>query len=56
VPERDTAGLAAAIGALLQQPALRASVGREGRERVCRDHSWIRVAEQFEAIYERIAM
>jgi len=49
VAERDAAALAAAIGELLRQSALRVSIGQQAHELVCRDHSWARVAEELEA-------
>jgi glycosyltransferase involved in cell wall biosynthesis len=54
VPERDVRALAAAIDELLQQPSLRAALGLRARALVCRDHSWERVAAQFETIYDRV--
>ena len=53
VPERDAIALASAIGDLLSQPALRTSIGMHARAFVVRDHSWDRVARDFETIYER---
>ena len=55
VPERDAAALAAAIDDLLRQPSTASSIGREARELVCRQHSWERVARDFEAVYEQAA-
>lgn len=55
VPERDSSALASAIAALVQQPALRSEIGHRAREVVCREYSWARVAEELEAIYERVA-
>jgi glycosyltransferase involved in cell wall biosynthesis len=53
VPERDPRALASAIGELLRDPAAAAAMGREARAFVCRHHSWARVAEDFEAAYQR---
>jgi glycosyltransferase involved in cell wall biosynthesis len=53
VPERDARALASAIEALLRDPAAAAAMGREARAFVCRNHSWARVAEDFEAAYQR---
>jgi len=53
VPERDPVALATAIGDLLRHPALGAALGSRARALVCREHSWERVAKDFEAIYER---
>lgn len=51
VPERDGRALADAIERLLREPLLRAAIGRRARDLVCRNYSWARVAETFEAIY-----
>lgn len=51
VPERDAAGLAAAIGRLLDHPALGAALGARARSRVQAEHGWDGVARQFEAAY-----
>jgi glycosyltransferase involved in cell wall biosynthesis len=51
VPERDAAGLAAAIGRLLTDPALGAALGERARRRVQTDHGWPGVALAFEAAY-----
>ena len=53
VPERDSHALAAAIRDLLHEPDLRTALGRRAREFVCRNHSWDRVASDFEAVYEQ---
>lgn len=53
VPEKDVAALAAAIARLCGDPGLRATFGSAARDLACRLHSWERVAEQFEEIYER---
>ena len=54
VPRGDANALAEAIGALLADPARRASMGRAGRERALRLFDWDRSAEQFEQIYASI--
>jgi glycosyltransferase involved in cell wall biosynthesis len=53
VPERHVAALASAIDTLLRDRSAAADIGRRAREFVCRHHSWARVAEDFEAVYER---
>ena len=53
VRERDAAGLGAAIGALLIDPARGRALGQAARERVARDFGWGRAAERFESVYER---
>ena len=53
VPERDGVALAAAVRELLIQPAARAALGARARDVACREHSWDRVARDFEAAYER---
>ncbi len=54
VPERDAGALANAIAGLLRQPSLGSDIGQRARTMVCREHSWARVAEAFESIYERV--
>ena len=54
VPEKNAAALAAAIAALLDDPAGAAEMGRRGRDVVCRDYSWTRVADRFEAVYDHV--
>lgn len=51
VAERDAQGLASAIDDLLRDKPAAALIGRQARELVCREHSWARVAEDFEAVY-----
>ena len=51
VPERDAAGLAAAIDRLLTDRALGAALGARARRRVQSDHGWPGVARAFEAAY-----
>ena len=53
VPERDARALAAAIDGLLRDRSAALALGRRARELVCRRHSWERVAEDFEGIYQR---
>lgn len=55
VPERDARGLASAIEQLLGDRPLRLAIGQRARAMVCRDYSWARVAETFEAIYAQSA-
>jgi glycosyltransferase involved in cell wall biosynthesis len=54
VAERDAAALAAALSDLLRYPSRGAEIGRRARETVCREYSWARVTDAFEAIYERV--
>jgi glycosyltransferase involved in cell wall biosynthesis len=56
VPERNAQALAQAIDGLLRDATRRAAMGHQAREVVCREHSWARVAEQFEEIYARVAV
>ena len=51
VPERDAAGLAGAIEALVQDPALGERIGRTARRRMRTEQTWTRVAERFEEAY-----
>lgn len=53
VPERDVRALAAAIDELLRDRSAAALMGLRARELVCRHHSWARVAEDFETVYQR---
>jgi glycosyltransferase involved in cell wall biosynthesis len=53
VPERDPAALAAAIDALLKDPSRARALGQAAREKIVRQFGWARVAERFEAAYER---
>ena len=53
VPERDVPALAAAIESLLRDRSAAMLIGTQARELVCRQHSWARVAEDFEAVYQR---
>jgi glycosyltransferase involved in cell wall biosynthesis len=52
VPERDVRALAGAIDELLRDRLAAAHMGRQARDLVCRHHSWARVAEDFEAVYQ----
>ncbi|MFF7177590.1 glycosyltransferase [Streptomyces sp. NPDC008121] len=51
VPPRDPRALAAAVSALLDDPALRAAYGKAGRRRVLERFSWARVAAATEVSY-----
>lgn len=51
VAERDARGLADAIGNLLRERITAKAIGRQARDLVCREHSWARVAADFEAAY-----
>jgi glycosyltransferase involved in cell wall biosynthesis len=53
VPERDVPALAIAIESLLRDRSAAMLIGTQAREFVCRHHSWARVAEDFEAVYQR---
>jgi glycosyltransferase involved in cell wall biosynthesis len=53
VAERDVRALASAIDEVLRDRPAAALMGRRARDFVCRHHSWSRVAEDFEAVYER---
>lgn len=53
VPERDVRALASAIDGLLRDRAAGTFMGGKARDLVCRHHSWARVAEDFEAVYDR---
>jgi glycosyltransferase involved in cell wall biosynthesis len=54
VPPRQPRALAAAIRHLLDNPARRQRLGANGVHRVRRDYGWPRIAEQIEAVYERL--
>jgi D-inositol-3-phosphate glycosyltransferase len=51
VPPRDPARLAEAAGALLNDPARRAALGRAGRRRACRLYDWRRIGDKVVALY-----
>jgi len=53
VPERDSGALSAAVERWLADPAARARVGRAARDEALRLRTWDRVADQFEAVYDR---
>ncbi len=53
VAERDVRALASAIDGLLRDRTAAAHMGSQARDLVCRHHSWARVAEDFEAVYQR---
>jgi glycosyltransferase involved in cell wall biosynthesis len=52
----DTAGLAAALRMLLDEPAMADRMGRAGRARVQRDLSWDRVAERMAPVLEDLGV
>ncbi|MBN2471593.1 MAG: glycosyltransferase, partial [Anaerolineae bacterium] len=52
VPQSDAGALAAALGQLLADPALRARLGAAGRERAAA-YSWANIAAQVRAAYAR---
>jgi L-malate glycosyltransferase len=54
VPTRDSAALADAIGSLLQDPQLAASMGEAGRRRVAELFSMERSLSEVERFYERL--
>jgi len=54
VPERDARALAAAIHALLADPARARALGAGGREHVVREFGWERVGARLEAAYDRL--
>jgi len=54
VPAGDSGALAAAIGALLADPARRAELGRRARERILDVFCWRRAARQMTRYYERV--
>jgi glycosyltransferase involved in cell wall biosynthesis len=53
VPERDPAALARAIHTLFMDPDRGHALGAAARQTVTRDFGWARVAERFEAAYDR---
>jgi phosphatidyl-myo-inositol dimannoside synthase len=56
VVERDAKALADAIRDVLAHPARAREYGTAARQRVIRDFGWPRVAERFEAAYERASL
>ena len=54
VPPRDPATLAAALAALLRDPALRRAMGERGREIALREFTVARVAERTLAVYRAL--
>ncbi|QQD77595.1 glycosyltransferase [Curtobacterium sp. YC1] len=54
VPPRDEAAVAAAVGALLDDPDRREAYGRAGRERAESRYTWQKVAADSERVYERL--
>jgi glycosyltransferase involved in cell wall biosynthesis len=54
VPERDAAALTAAIKSLLDDPANARALGRQARQKIASQFGWARVAERFEAAYDRV--
>jgi len=54
VPEKHPDALASAIGDLLEAPTEARALGMRARARVSRDFGWARVAERFEAAYDRV--
>ncbi len=55
VAEGDVAGLAAAIGELLDHPARAQALGRSARERVVAEFSWERHCQRLEVVLEEAA-
>jgi glycosyltransferase involved in cell wall biosynthesis len=55
VPERDPEALANAISRLLDAPDVAARLGERARRLVEERYGWDRVAERFEAVYDRAA-
>lgn len=53
VPERDAAALAAALGALLADPARRRALGRAGRRRAVAELTWDVVAARYRDAYRQ---
>jgi alpha-maltose-1-phosphate synthase len=53
-PEQFARDLAMAVNALLDDPALRAAMGRRARERVEQQFSWTAIARQTLAFYEQV--
>jgi len=55
VPPGDPAALATGLERVLDDPALRARLGAEGRATILREFTWKRVGEKLEAHYARLA-
>ncbi len=55
VPSDDPAALAAALGALIADPARATALGRAGRERAVAEFGWQSVAAQTAALYAELA-
>jgi glycosyltransferase involved in cell wall biosynthesis len=54
VQSRNPGALAEAIGRLIDDPMLRQSLGKAGREYVARHYDWSQNAAQMTSIYERL--
>ena len=54
-PTGDVAALAAALGRLAADPALRARMGAAGRARAAQEYSLARMAERFTRVWEAVA-
>lgn len=54
VPERDPAALAAALGRVIDDPALAERLGRAARERVTSQLTWRHIATRHDAIWRQI--
>jgi glycosyltransferase involved in cell wall biosynthesis len=54
VQSRNPGALADAIGRLIDDPMLRQSLGKAGREYVARHYDWSQNAAQMTSIYERL--
>jgi glycosyltransferase involved in cell wall biosynthesis len=55
VPPRNADALAERILALLDDPALRREMGRNGRALLERDYSLARMLDRLEEVYKRVA-
>lgn len=55
VPPRNADALARRIGELLEDPALRTRMGRQGRATVVESYSIDRMLDELERVYERVA-
>ena len=54
VPARDAAALADALDGLIEDPVLRHSMGRAGREYVAAHYDWQQNTRQMELLYKRV--